>query len=96
MEILERIAELATPQGDGRWERHPRPLKFRVTFRLLLPGKDAPHEESFSYQDLATAKRAYRDMLLGLYRARDIVAFAICLNRVGDGVWERAILREGE
>jgi hypothetical protein len=98
MKALDRLIKIALSKGDSHWPPYLHPLKYCVTFRLTLRGDDEPIEESFSYYDLVTAKRVYRDILLRLYQGQGIVAYAICLNRYGDGVWawEKAIFREAD
>ena len=96
VEKLEYISERGVPLGVVVWRGRPRAFKFRVTYRATVRGAVAPHEAGFCYYDLASARRCYRDMLLGLYRNRDLVAFAICLNRVGVQKWMDAIYFEGD
>ncbi len=93
-EKLEYISDRGVPPGIIAWGRKPRPFKFRVTYRATVTGADKPHEAGFCYYDLVSARRCYRNMLLGLYRNRDVMAFAICLNRVGVGKWEDALYFE--
>lgn len=93
-EKLEGISDRGVPMGVVAWRGRPRTFKFRVTYRATVRGAEAPHEAGFCYCDLATARRCYRDMLLGLYRNREVLGFVICLNRVGAGTWEEAIYLE--
>ena len=95
-EKLEGISERGVPLGVFAWRGRPRAFKFRVTYRAMVRGAEAPHEAGFCYCDLASARRCYRDMLLGLYRNRDVVGFAICLNRYAVGTWEDALYFEAD
>jgi hypothetical protein len=91
---LERILDLGIPKGDDGFESG-RKFKFRVTFKATVRGEDAPTETSFAYNDLISARKCYRNILLALYKGREIAAFAICLNHFGSCRWEKPIHWEG-
>ena len=93
-EKLEYISDRGVPLAEVNWRGRPRTFKFRVTYQATVAGADKPHEAGFCYYDLVSARRCYRDMLLGLYRNRGVVGFAICLNRYGVGKWEDALYFE--
>lgn len=95
MDILEKIDDWGVPRDDGRFGKKVRPFKFRISYRLWLRGDAVLHAGEFCYFDLVAARRCYRDILLGLYRGREVVGFEICLNRVADVSWVSGILREG-
>ncbi len=90
---LERISDLGLPTGQGEFD-DKRKFKFRVTFRAMVRGDGDPRETSFSYYDLVSARRCYRDILLAFYKGREIESFAICLNHHGSGKWKNPIHTE--
>ena len=71
-----------------------RPYKFRVRWRLLLLGKPRATESGFNFVRLEDARKHYKDMLLSLYRRKDVASFTIILNRKRDAKWESPIHSE--
>ncbi len=89
-ETLEKIADMGIPKGFDSSE-YKRKFKFRVTFKAKARDSAKAQESSFSYYDLATARRCYRDILLAFYKGKEIESFAICLNHYGSKKWEKPI-----
>jgi hypothetical protein len=92
-ETLEKISDLGIPKGFDEFE-YKRKFKYRVSFKAVVGDSGKPQECSFSYYDLASARRCYRKVLLALYRGKGIASFAICLNPFDLKKWEGAIHRE--
>ncbi len=89
-ETLEKIADLGTPKGFDRSE-YKRKFKFSVSYKVTMRGTDKEHVSGFSYYDLVSARRCYRDILLALYKGREVESFVICLNHYGSKTWEKPI-----
>lgn len=96
IEAFDRITLLGLPKDDAVHSANEWPFKFRVTLEATVKGFDGELKSEFGYHGSALARRCYRNMLLGLYRSREIARFRICLNRMGDAKWENAILAEEE
>lgn len=92
-ETLEKIADMGIPKGFGSSE-YKRKFKFRVSYKVTVRGTEKTHVTGFSYYDLASARRCYRDILLALYRSREVGSFAICLNHYCSKPWEGPIHME--
>jgi hypothetical protein len=89
-ETLEKILNLGIPKGFERYE-YKRKFKFTVTFKVAIRGAAKPKETNFSYYDLGSARKCYRDILLALYRGKDVRSFTICLNHYGAMTWQKPI-----
>ena len=94
MEKLEKIIDYGLPSGEPHRQHKERPLKFRVAMKALVEGESELQATSFAYHDLATARKCYRNILLALYKSREIKSYAICLNHYASQEWELAIFEE--
>ncbi len=92
-ETLEKISDMGIPKRFERSE-YKRKFKFRVSYKVSMRGTAIEHVTGFSYYDLVSARRCYRDILLALYKGREIESFAICLNHFGSKTWEKPIHME--
>jgi hypothetical protein len=92
-ETLEKILDLGLPKGYDQPE-YRRKFKFMVTFKVAIKGVGKPKETNFSYYDLGSARKCYRDILLALYRGKDVGSFTICLNHYGAMTWQKPIFLE--
>ncbi len=92
-ETLEKISDLGLPKGHREFD-YKRKFKFRVTFKATVRGAAKARESSFSYYDLVSARKCYRDILLAFYKGREIESFAVCLNHHGSKKWEKPIHEE--
>ena len=90
---LEKISDLGLPKGQREFD-YKRKFKFRVTFKATVVGAAKARESSFSYYDLVSARKCYRDILLAFYKGKDIESFAVCLNHHSSKKWERPIHAE--
>ena len=61
------------------------------TCRWWACGGHLTGESEFCHPNLVAARQHYRKMLLALYRAKEVEAFAICLNRMAVGKWVEPI-----
>ena len=93
IETLEKISDLGLPKGQREFD-YKRKFKFRVSFKATVRGAAKARESSFSYYDLVSARKCYRDILLAFYKGREIESFAVCLNHYGSKKWERPIHAE--
>jgi hypothetical protein len=99
-ETLEKISDLGTPKGLPKSDQKHK-FKFRVTFQATVRGAAKAMavsadrcESSFSYYDLVSARKCYRDILLSFYKGKEIESFAVCLNHYGSKKWEKPIYAE--
>ena len=84
---------MGLPKGQIKFDPK-RKFKFRVTFKATMRGAAKAKESSFSYYDLVSARKCYRDILLAFYKGREIESFAVCLNHHGSKKWEKPIHEE--
>ena len=76
-------------------------FKFRITCKMHFPAQQEvkptivrESEFEFRYATLEKARKNYKAILLGLYKKKELVGFAICLNRCRDRKWSKAIFKE--
>ena len=92
-ETLEKIADMGMPKGQDRYD-FKRKFKFRVSYKVTMRGMEKSHATGFSYYDLLSARRCYRDILLAFYKSKEVESFSICLNHYGSKAWDKPIHME--